>query len=297
MKCAGEVHLKRVHGIDGEVLLSLKDAFYKEYPNRHFEKFPWSFLNYYSSLIDKSACEALRELLTAYPQSYESRNLIEKKRIIFLLEKDLDEVLEEVMVEQESVAQRLRDARSKKEKEINQFLKNLDEFTLNRVGMAGDDVLLLVLRHPKFFSSRFWYSSDVYIYLFQHLTSPSPVFDRAIQRASSVREEKVADGPSRGWHSSVIRVTYIVFRATNEPLAKRVLDTACARGTSDLFVEIDAPGGHVPTSRRLFLDSLVGDHNEFRKYFMSLWESQSSLCSFPEFNKRAGDPWERSMRY
>ncbi len=297
MRCAGEFHLKRVHGIDGEVLLSLRDAFYNEYPNRHFEKFPWSFLNYYASLTDQSTCEALRELLTSYPQAFASRNLVEKNQIRFLLDKKLDEVLDEVRAEQEATDQKLADARSQKEQEIREFLQNLDVYTLNRLGMAGDDVFLLVLRHPEFFSSRFWYYSDIQIYLFQHLTSPSIGFDKAILRASGVREKKVAEGPLSDWHSSVIRVLYTVFEATTEPLAKRMLDTACGRGTSNLFSEVDAPGGHVPTLRRLFLDSIVGDHNEFRRYFMSLWESQSCRSSFPEFNKKSGDSWERSMRY
>jgi hypothetical protein len=297
VRCAGEFHLKRVHGIDGEVLLSLRDAFYNEYPNRHFEKFPWSFLNYYASLTDQSTCEALRELLTSYPQAFASRNLVEKNQIRFLLDKKLDEVLDEVRAEQEATDQKLADARSQKEQEIREFLQNLDVYTLNRLGMAGDDVFLLVLRHPEFFSSRFWYYSDIQIYLFQHLTSPSIGFDKAILRASGVREKKVAEGPLSDWHSSVIRVLYTVFEATTEPLAKRMLDTACGRGTSNLFSEVDAPGGHVPTLRRLFLDSIVGDHNEFRRYFMSLWESQSCRSSFPEFNKKSGDSWERSMRY
>lgn len=297
MGCAGEFHLKRVHGIDGEVLLSLRDAFYNEYPNRHFEKFPWSFLNYYASSTDQSTCEALRELLTSYPQAFANRNLVEKEQIRLLLEKDLDEVLGEEEVEQESLAKSLDDARSQKEHEINQFLQNLDAFTLNRLGMAGDDVFILILRHPEFFSSRFWYYSDIYIYLFQHLTSRSPGFDSAIFRASAVREKNVIEGPTRGWHSSVIRVGYTLIRATDERLAKRMLDTACGRGTSDLFGEIDSMEGHVPTLRRLFLDSLVGDHNEFRKYIVSLWESESCRSSFPEFNKKSGEPWEKSMRY
>lgn len=297
MRCAGEYHLKRVHAIDAETLLGLKDAFYKEYPSRHFEKFPWSFLAYYSSLTDQSGCMALRELLTNYPQAYETRSRTEREQIRSLLERGLDEVLDEVRAEQEATNQKLADARSQKEQEIEDFMRDLDVFTLNRLGMAGDDVFLLILRHPELFSSRFWYYSDIHIYLFQHLTSPSTGFDKAILRASGIREKKVDEGPLSGWHSSVIRVLYTVFEATTEPLAKRMLDTACGRGTSNLFAEVDAPGGHVPTLRRLFLDSIVGDHKEFRRYFMSLWESQSCRSSFPEFNKKSGDSWERSMRY
>lgn len=297
MRCAGEVHLKRVHGIDAEVLLGLKDAFYEAHPNRHFEKFPWSFLEYYASLTNQSECVALRELLTDYSQAYQARSRTEKEQIISLLDRSLEEVLDEVTGEQEALDKKIADARSQKEQEIREFLQNLDLFTLKRLGMAGVDVLLLIMRHPEFFSSRFWYFSDIHIYLFQHLTSPSPGFDKAISRARAAREKRVAEGPISGWHSSVIRVLYSVFDATNEPLAKRMLDTACRRGTSNLFAEVDAPGGHVPTLRRLFLDSIVGDHDEFRRYFMSLWESQSCRSSFPEFNKKAGDSWERSMRY
>jgi hypothetical protein len=297
VRCAGEVHLKRVHGVDAEVLLGLKDAFYEAYPNRHFEKFPWSFLEYFASLTDQSTCLALRELLSNYPQAYERRSRTEKEQIRSLLDRSLDEILDEVRAEQEAVDKKLSDARSQKEQEIREFLQNLDLFTSNRFGMAGDDVFLLILRHPEFFSSRFWYYSDIHIYLFQHLTSPSTGFDKAILRASAVREKKVAEGPLSGWHSSVIRVFYTVFGATNEPLAKRMLDTACRRGTSNLFADVDTPGGDFPTLRRLFLDSIVGDHNEFRRYFMSLWESQSCQSSFPEFNKKSGDSWEKSMRY
>jgi hypothetical protein len=297
MQCEGVEHFRRFHGIETSVLGQLKDAYYRDFPNRFFEKYPSRFLLYYSSLTDQSPCEALRELLSSYPQAYEGLTIREQDNIKRLLNTSLPALIQEVEAERESQRLSLEQNRSITESLIIDFLDNLDDYTLVRLGLTGDELLLLIYTHPLMFSTRLSSRFDTFMYLYQNLKTTSSSFDSAVRSALKLREEAVANAPSRGWPPAVIRVMYLVENAATEALAKRILDVACARGESSLFARIDSQGGYVPGHRRDFLDSIAVDHSEFREYFMSLWNSRACRLAFPEFSKRSGDSWEKSMRY
>jgi hypothetical protein len=283
MSC--EDHLEKVHGIEFPLMRSLLLENYGDQLDHVGSYYPWLGLKSIAEAHGVETCVVIRSCIAKYLNSGVFISTFEREKIAKLLSQTEAEVYEEEREQERKIRQERAD-----------FLGTVNQICVDRFDLLEVELFMLVRNFTHRFSNFSPYGTfgDFAI---KNLRSPSVDFDLAVLRSIQDREQAVHNSVSGSNEPILTRITFLVPDVETHIEANKILNIACRYGESDHFAELDSKGRGIPERRRDFLISIVQNSTEFRKFFLSLWYSSRCRDAAPEFAKRAGQSWDRALKY